>query len=273
MISVPGVVDEAVSMGDERRSVLRRALRILDAFEAAGSGLSLSEISRRSGVPLTTTHRIVAELHEWGALERDGSGSYRIGLRLWEVAALAPRSVGLQRIALPFMQDLYETTHRGVHLAVREKDEVLFVERFVSPETARDERPRVGGRYAMHATAVGLVLLAHAPTDLQEEVINGPLETFTSWTTSSPRELRQMLADVRRDGYAVSERQINPEYVSVAAPIYGPDDTVVAALSLIVSHTEPHGPNVGHLVQATARGISRALGARMRQLVFRYSER
>lgn len=249
----------------ERRSVLRRALRILDTFADAEAGLRLSEISRRSGVPLTTTHRIVAELLEWGALERDGAGDYRVGLRLWEVAALAPRSVGLQRIALPFMQDLYETTHRGVHLAVRQKDEVVFVERFVSPETT-GERPRVGGRYAMHATAVGLVLLAHAPVDLQEEVIAGPLATFTEWTTATPRRLRETLADVRRDGYAVSDRQINPEYTSVAAPIYGPDSTVVAALSLIVPYTEPHGPGVGHLVQATARGISRALG-------FRYAER
>jgi DNA-binding IclR family transcriptional regulator len=248
-----------ISRVNERRSVLRRALRILDTFAAADSGLRLSEISRRSGVPLTTTHRIVTELREWGALERDPDGGYRIGLRLWEVAALAPRSVGLQRIALPFMQDLYETTHRGVHLAVREKDEVVFVERFVSPETA-GERPRVGGRYAMHATAVGLVLLAHAPVELQEEVISGPLPTFTERTTATARELRQALAEVRRTGYAVSDRQINPEYVSVAAPIHGPDGTVVAALSLIVPHTEPHGPSVGHLVQATARGISRALG-------------
>jgi DNA-binding IclR family transcriptional regulator len=242
-------------------SVLRRALHILDAFEDAQTGLSLSEISRRAGIPLTTTHRIVAELYEWGALERASSGDYRIGLRLWEVAALAPRSVGLQRIALPFMQDLYETTHRGVHLAVREKDEVVFVERFVSPETA-GSRPRVGGRYALHATAVGLVLLAHAPPDVQEEVITGPLPSFTSFTYTTPRQLRHVLADVRRTGYAISDRQINPEYVSVAAPIHGPNSTVVAALSLIVPHPEPHGPSVAHLVQATARGISRALGAR-----------
>jgi DNA-binding IclR family transcriptional regulator len=247
-------------MVTERRSVLKRALRILDTFQDVSSALSLSEISRRSGVPLTTTHRIVGELHEWGALERDGEGDYRIGLRLWEVAALAPRSVGLQRVALPFMQDLYETTHRGVHLAVREKDEVVFVERFVSPETA-GERPRVGGRYAMHATAVGLVLLAYGPAELQEEIVTGPLKLFTSRTYSSERQLRQVLADTRRNGYAVSDRQINQQYVSVAAPIRGPEDTVVAALSLIVPHTESHGPSLGHLVQATARGISRALGA------------
>lgn len=247
-------------MDDQRRSVLRRALRILETFGDAKAGLSLSEISRRSGVPLTTTHRIVRELHEWGALERDDAGSYRVGLRLWEVAALAPRSVGLQRIALPFMQDLYETTRRGVHLAVLEDHEALFVERFVSPENA-SERPRVGGRYPLHATAVGLVLLAHAPVELQEEVLSGPLELYTPRTYSSERELRQVLADVRRRGYALSDRQINPEFLSVAAPIHGPENTVVAALSLIVPQTDSYGPHLAQLVQATARGISRALGA------------
>ncbi|MCP9984575.1 IclR family transcriptional regulator [Actinomadura madurae] len=247
-------------MPKERRSVLRRALRILDVFEDAADGLSLSEISRRSGVPLTTTHRIVGELHEWGALERDDSGAYRIGLRLWEAASLAPRSVGLQRVALPFMQDLFETTHRGVHLAVREQDQVVFVERFVSPEVAGD-RPRVGGRYAMHATAVGLVLLAHAPLDLQEQVIGGPLARYTPHTCTSAGELRRLLAGVRRSGYAISDRQINPKYSSVAAPIHGPAGGVVAALSLILPYEEFNGPSVPHLVQASARGISRALGA------------
>ena len=113
----------------------------------------------------------------------------------------------------------------------------------------------------MHATAVGLVLLAHAPEEVQQEVISGPLRMFTSRTYSSERELRQVLADVRRAGYAVSDRQIDPDYVSFGAPIWGAQNTVVAALSLIIPHAEARGAGPGHIVQATARGISRALGA------------
>ncbi len=248
-------------MANEPRSLVRRTLRILETIkDAPTAGLTLSEISRRSGVPLTTTHRIVGELRDWGALERDEAGEYRIGLRLWEVTAVTPRTEGLQRVALPFMQDLFETTRRGVHLAVREKDQVVFVECFLSPDTAAD-RARVGGRYALHATAVGLVLLAYAPSDLRERIIKGPLMAFTPRTYTRERELRQALADIRRSGYAISDRQIHPEYVSVAAPVHGPANTVAAALSLIVPHTESHGPSLVHLVQATARGISRALGA------------
>lgn len=244
-------------MGNERRSVLRRAMRILETIKDAADGLNLSEISRRSGVPLTTAHRIVSELHEWGALERDESGEYRIGLWLWEVAAVAPRSVGLHRVALPFMRDLFETTQRGVHLAVREKDQVVFVERFLSPETATD-RTWVGARYELHATAIGLVLLAYAPPDLQEEVVTGPLAVPSWHAPVTERELRQTLAEIRRVGYATT--LIRQEYLSVAAPIHGPAGTVVAALSLILPCTESYGPRLAHL-QATARGVSRALGA------------
>ncbi|GLZ09497.1 IclR family transcriptional regulator [Actinomadura sp. NBRC 104412] len=244
-------------MTEEKRSVLRRALRILETIKDAADGLSLSEISRRSGVPLTTTHRIVAELLAWGALERDDSGEYRIGLWLWEVAAVAPRSVGLQRVAQPFMRDLFETTQRGVHLAVREKDQYVFLERLLSPETATD-RAQVGGRYELYATAIGLVLLAYAPPELQEKVVTGPLEVPSWHAPVTEHQVRQTLADVRLHGYATTD--IRQEYTSVAAPIHGPGGTVVAALSLILRRNEPYAPRLAHLL-ATVRGISRALGA------------
>lgn len=246
----------------DRRSVVKRTLKILETFVVGHDAMSLSELSRRSGIPLTTTFRIVTELAEGGVLERDGAGNYRIGLRLWEVASLAPRSVGLQRIALPYMQDLYETTHLGVHLAVREKSEVVFVERLVSPDNLSGS-PRVGGRYAMHATAVGMVLLAYAPKEILDDLLSGPLPSFTRRTCTDPHELRRVLADARRKGYAYSDRQISNEFVSVASPIYGAEGGVVAALSLIVPFAEAKGPAHGHLVQSSARAISRALGANL----------
>jgi len=241
----------------DRRSVLGRALRILDVVKDGAGGLNLSEISRRSALPLTTAHRIASELHEWGALERDAAGRYQIGLRLWELATVAPRSVGLQRAALPFMRDLFETTHRGVHLAIREKDQVVFVERFLSPETVTD-RAQVGAHYELHVTAIGLVLLAHAPHALQEEVVTGPLVSPRWHPPVTERELRQTLAHVRLSGYATTP--IRDEHRSVAAPIHGPGGAVVAALSLILPLAEPYGPRLAHL-RATARGISRALAS------------
>ncbi|HWS57932.1 MAG TPA: helix-turn-helix domain-containing protein, partial [Actinotalea sp.] len=76
--------------------VVDRALLLLGAFDPGHRRLSLSDLARRSGLPLSTTSRLAARLVAWGALERDGSGAFGIGLRLWEVASLAEPSLGLR---------------------------------------------------------------------------------------------------------------------------------------------------------------------------------
>ena len=70
---------------------MSRVLHLLGAFTAQHPAMTLTELSRHAGVPLSTAHRMVNQLVEWGALERDEAGYYRVGLRLWELAALAPR--------------------------------------------------------------------------------------------------------------------------------------------------------------------------------------
>jgi DNA-binding IclR family transcriptional regulator len=254
-------------------SVTSRVLDVLAAFSAHHPALTLSELSRRAGLPLTTTHRIVGELTTWGALERDAEGRYRVGVRLWEIAALAPRAVGLRESAMPFLEDVYETTRQNVQLAVLDGPDVLYLER-LSARGAVSVISRVGGRLPVHATGVGQVLLAHADPAVQERVLAAPLPRLTPHTITSPRELRRVLAEIRRDGYVVADRQVENHSSSVAAPVHGPDDTVVAALSVVVPAGDVHstvGPGLHHAVPAAApyvaavrsaaRGISRVLGA------------
>jgi DNA-binding IclR family transcriptional regulator len=240
------------------RSVTNKVLALLAAFDPASPELTLSELARRAGVSLPTAHRRVAELVEWGALERGQDGRLRIGLRLWEVGSLAPRGLGLRELAMPFLEDLYEITHENVQLAVREGLEVVFVER-IAGRHAVPVLTRVGGRFALHATGVGLVLLAHAPAAVQEELLATPLERYTEKTITNPRQLRRVLAAARRNGYAVSDRQVTMDSFSVSAPVFGPDGAVVAAVSLVVAHTRADEVALAPLVQAAARAISRAL--------------
>lgn len=243
---------------DRSGPVLARAFRLLDAFTIERPTLTLSELSRRAGLPLSTTHRIVGELTTWGALERGSDGCYRVGLRLWEVAALAPRGVGLREVAMPYLEDLSHVTRENVQLAVREGSDVVFLER-IAGTGAVPVLTRVGGRFAMTATGVGLVLLAHAPSEVQDDVLNGPIERFTERTVVSPVTLRRMLADVRRTGYAVSDRQVTMDALSVAAPVFGSRGDVVAAVSLVVRYGSAKPYNLATLVRTSARGISRAL--------------
>lgn len=241
-------------------TVSSRLLALLDVFSAARPELTLSEISRQAGMPLSTAHRLVGELSDWGALERGDDGKYRIGLKLWELGSLAPQGLPLREVALPSMEDLYEATHENVQLSVLEGRGAVFVERLAG-RLAVPTLTRVGGRFAVHATGGGLVLLAYAPTSLQEEILSGPLEKFTPMTIADPGVLRRTLAGIRLHGFALSDRQVTMDALSVAAPIFGAGDEVVAALSLVVWQKTAQPQHLVPLVRSTARNISRQLGA------------
>ncbi|WP_051939766.1 IclR family transcriptional regulator [Phaeacidiphilus oryzae] len=245
--------------GRPARTVADRLLGVLDAFDQTHRRLTLSELARRTGLPLATTHRMVARLTCWGALERAEDGSYTIGLRLWEVAALAPRGLGLREAALPYLEDLYEATHENVHLAVADGVETVYIER-LSGREAVGVLSRVGARWPLSVTGVGLVLAAHAAPAVQSAVCAHPPRAFTPYTITDPARIRAMLAEVRRTGLAVSDRQITDDALSAAAPIRSADGTVVAAVGLVVRAGEGRVPELAPTLRVAARGISRALG-------------
>ncbi len=155
------------------RSVISKVVSLLDAFTADNPELSLGDLSRITGLPVSTTYRLASELVGWGGLERADSGTgYRIGMRLWELGALAPRGATLRELAQPFMQDLYAATGENVHLAVLDGHEALYVDT-VSGRAAVPVRSRRGGRLPLHATGVGKVLLAHAPRAAVRAAVRG----------------------------------------------------------------------------------------------------
>ncbi|MGQ4389712.1 IclR family transcriptional regulator [Streptomyces sp. SAS_270] len=241
------------------RSAPDRLLAVLAAFDHGHPALSLTDISRRAGLTLTTAHRLVGALTDWGALERDEDGVYHVGLRLWELAALAPRALALRQIALPYLEDLYEATHENVQLAVRDGCEVVYIE-WISGRSAVGVHIRVGARWPLHATGVGLALLAHGEPALQDAYCARPLASFTPHTITDPARLRRVLAEVRRTGVAVSTRQVTDDALSVAAPVRGPGGAVPAAVSVVVPERDAQVPALIPAVRLAARGISRALG-------------
>jgi DNA-binding IclR family transcriptional regulator len=240
--------------------VASKVLALLGAFDAEHRELTLTELARRAGLTLSTAQRRAAELTTWGALERTRTGRYRVGLRLWEVGSLAPRGLALREVALPFLEDLYVVSRENVQLAVREGTEAVFVER-IAGRSAVHVLTRVGGRFALHATGVGLVLLAYAPPEVFDEVVAAGLSAYTPATITDPAVLRRMLADVRREGYAVSRGAITEDALSVAAPITDLRGRVVAAVSLVVAIQGARPRALAPLVRAAARGISRAYAA------------
>jgi DNA-binding IclR family transcriptional regulator len=266
-----GAMDERASGRGRRPSpgepVLDRAFRILAAFEPARRSLSLAALSRRAGLPKPTALRLARKLVQWGALEQAANGEYVVGLRLLEIASLAPRGHGLRAAALPYLEDLHHATGQHVLLAVRDGHEAVLIERL----SARDAGPvmyRVGGRMPLHSTGVGLVLLAYAPAAVQDEVLGGNLARPPSegragagGRGAAGPGLRALLAAVRRDGVAVVSRPAPESVTSVAAPVRDAGGEPVAALSVVAQSDRVDAAGARAAVVAVARAVSRAVAA------------
>jgi DNA-binding IclR family transcriptional regulator len=228
----PAFAAEASPQGT-RANAAGRLLAVLDAFGPDHRALSLSEIARRAGLSLSTAHRLVCELARWGALERGPTGRYTIGLRLLELAALSPRGLGLREAAFPYLDDLHHRTRGNVHLGVRDGAEVVYVET-ISACATHPTNGHMGDRWPMHVTGTGLVLLALADRELQEQVLRGPLRRFSPLTVTDPAQLRRELAQIRQSGFAVARGRITVQDLVVAVPVYDQFGGVAAGLSVVV---------------------------------------
>lgn len=214
------------------QSVTGRVLAILAVFEKSLSPRTLTEISQETGLPLSTTHRLLAELEAWDALQRDDNGRYQIGLRLWELGQHAGRQA--REIARPLLQDLYGLTQETVHIAVREHNEALYIDRVYGSRRV-PQASRVGGRLPLHATAVGKVLLAFEEPWIRDALLAQPLESRTTRTHSDPNALRAELATIRERGYALTFEEVRAGSASIAVPVFQSGGGIGAALGLVTT--------------------------------------
>ncbi|MEV7649409.1 IclR family transcriptional regulator [Arthrobacter sp. NPDC089319] len=242
------------------RSALSRIMQILAAFDVDAVFLTVSQLSVRSGLALATTHRLVAEMEQFGLLERQPDKTYRLGVRLWEIACRTPGALGLREIAKPYLQEVQSRVRQHTQLGILEGHEVLFLER-LSARDAVVNVTLVGGRLPLHASSSGLVLLAHSDNGFQDELLAGDLFRYTDQTVQSPEDLRGLLQQIRRDGYACGRGYIHPEARGIAVPIRGVNDVVVAAVSVVVPNDDAPVTGFVRLLQAAAQAISKDLHA------------
>jgi DNA-binding IclR family transcriptional regulator len=217
-------------LGAGANSVIGKARLILEAFQLDDVDLSLSELSRRTGISKASVHRLSQELLEWGMLERSGA-EYRLGMRAFELGSRVPRFRVLRDGVRPFMESLHFATKETVHLSVLDGLEVLFLEKIAGgPNAARPSR--IAGRLPLHCTATGKVLLAYSPSNVLEEVLARPLERRTPSTVILPGVLTEQVRKVRSTGHAVELEETVLGYCSVAVPLFGSSGLLLGALSI-----------------------------------------
>lgn len=234
------------------RSVTVRATAVLGAFDSDHRCLNLSQLSRRSGLPLATVHRLAAALVEGRLLVRRADGRYEIGARLWRLGLLAAPAE-LRELAQPRLQDLVAATGHTVHLAVLDGCSALVIERLAGTKALRT-RHSPGGYLPLHCTAVGKALLAYAPAPMVDQVMSD-LRRYTAYTVTDPRALHRQLDAIRRTGMARSAQEHRTGVSSVALPVSG-HDGVVAALGLLAPLGSPRLAGALPHLRAAAASVS-----------------
>jgi DNA-binding IclR family transcriptional regulator len=206
--------------------VLDRSVAILDAVEAGRR--SFTAIVGATGLTRPTAHRLLKALVDHGLLAFE-DGRYSLGLRLLGLAASALREQPLGELAHPVLERLAAATGESAQLFVRRGDERVCVDAVEAASELRTIVP-VGAALPLTAGSAGKVFLAWAP-DADRTRLLRRVPGFTPDTPSAERLAEEMPA-VRRRGWAASTGEREPGVASVSAPVFGPDGSLVAAVSV-----------------------------------------
>lgn len=240
-------------------SIIGRVTRILESFDSTRLTQTPSGVARRTGLPVSSAHRLMTELADNGILERDVQGGFRIGMHLWELTTRGSNALGLRQIAMPFMEEVQAGIREHTQLGVLEQDEVLFIER-LSGRTAGANITKIAGRLPLNASSSGLVLLAYATPAYQDRILSEPLKRLSPETITDPTELRKKLAEVRSRGYAFAPGYVESVSTGIAVPVSDAAG-VVAALSVVMPRRQEHESAVVERLKKAAAEIGRAAAA------------
>jgi DNA-binding IclR family transcriptional regulator len=241
-------------------TVLDKVVAVLFAFRAEDHGVTLTELSRRTGLPKATVHRLVGGLVDLRLLDRMNN-RYRLSSQVFQLGMRASVERTLLEVATPFLEDLYERTHETVHLGVLDGDSVVYVAKIGGHRQAATPS-RIGGHMPLHCTGLGKALLAFSPPELVARIVEQGLTRRTARTVTAPGLLRGQLERVVETGVAFEYEESATGIACVAAPVLDGDDRPVAALSVTgpVIRFKPEAVAVA--VKAAAAGVATVLARR-----------
>jgi DNA-binding IclR family transcriptional regulator len=244
-------MEEDSSAEAERRSVLGRAAALLNAFTETEPVLSLGQLTERTGLPRSTTHRLAESLVTIGWLERDLAG-YRVGMRLFEVGALVINVNRIRDSASVWMQEAHELSRNAVHLAVLDGFDVVYLDKVCSREL--DVPSRIGGRMPAYCTALGKAILAFASESDIELLIRDGLRARTARTVVAPAVFRASIAETKIVGVAFEYEEAVLGVSCVAAPIRG-SGRAIASISITGPSRSFDAARNARIVKRAADGI------------------
>jgi IclR family transcriptional regulator, pca regulon regulatory protein len=231
-------VRETATVADKpeyRVEALAKGLRILSLFNEQRPTWRVTDIAAAAGLPMPTVYRVVMTLTAEGYLDHLPNGDYRPGVRTLTLGTAALRSLDLVALATPKLQRLGETTGETVNLAVLTGDQILYLVRLRNSDLVT-ANIQVGSTLPAVHTSIGKLLLAHLDeADLAARITEASFPAQHGPNAKvSLDELRDELAKIREQGWAMQDEELAHGLRSVAGPITGPDGRVVAGVNLAV---------------------------------------
>jgi DNA-binding IclR family transcriptional regulator len=244
---------------------LDRALSILDFL--AERPRRINDVADHLGVHHSTALRLLHTLRAHGFAKELPDHSYRLGSATFRLAFTALEGIDLRSVARPYMEQLNEQTGETIHLATLEDGEVVYIEKVEARHRVR-MHSSIGGVAELHSTAVAKAILAYQTEAQQDWLISThTLTRFTAHTLTTAKKLKADLTRSRERGYAINDEESEPGMLGIGAPIFGGDDTLVGAMSIVAPSSRVPRTSLEDLAPTLLEacdGASMELGRRKR---------
>ena len=240
--------------------VIERIFSVMDVLATREEPVSLKEISERTGLHPSTTHRILNDLTIGRYVDRPEAGTYRLGMRLLELGNLVKARLNVRDAALGPMRELHKLIQQPVNLSMRQGDEIVYVERAYSERSGMQVVRAIGGRAPLHLTSVGKLFLA--VDDVQRVRAYATRTGLAGHTKNSITQLpilERELAKARQYGIARDNEELELGVRCMAAGVHDDQGRLIAGLSISAPADRLDESWLPKL-QATANQISTALG-------------
>jgi DNA-binding IclR family transcriptional regulator len=240
--------------------VIERMFSLIDVLASREEPMQLKEISERTGLHPSTTHRILNDLAIGRFVDRPEAGSYRLGMRLLELGNLVKGRLSVRDAALVPMRELHKQIQQPVNLSMRQGDEIVYIERAYSERSGMQVVRAIGGRAPLHLTSTGkLFLAADDPQRVRAYATRTGLAGHTRNSITQLPVLERELSKARQYGIARDNEELELGVRCMAAGVYDDQKRLVAGLSISAPADRLDEGWLPKL-QATAQDISAALG-------------
>lgn len=210
---------------------LARGLAVIRAFSDSRRSLTIAQISQKTGIPRAAVRRCLHTLKQLGYADSDVN-NFSLRPKILTLGYSYLSSTPLTVSAQPYLNNISRTLGESCSLAVLDDNEVLYVARSATSRVM-SVALNTGSRLPAYCTSLGRAMLAHLPEDqLKSYFETVKLRALTDKTVVSQKRLREILAGVREQGYAVIDEELEVGLRSIAVPVRGASGNVLAALNM-----------------------------------------